>query len=104
LEYVSDINTGAACFKSYKKYIKIVSGKQVLVLRVIFYIDGAATAQFSDLPITAVKFTFGIFNQRARSRRCGEHLVTSLPFGRREVERYLMLQNVTKWKEALPTG
>jgi hypothetical protein len=47
-----------------------IPGKQVL-LPVIFYIvDGAAMAQsFLDLPITAVKFMFGIFNRRARSRQ-----------------------------------
>jgi hypothetical protein len=66
LEYVSNINTGAPYLESYKKYVKI-PGKQVL-LPVIFYIDGAAMAQFLDLPITAEKFTFGIFNRRARSR------------------------------------
>jgi hypothetical protein len=38
------INTGAAYLESYKKYVKI-PGKQVLLL-VMFYIDGAATAQF----------------------------------------------------------
>jgi hypothetical protein len=36
LEYLSDINTGAAYLESYKKYVKI-PGKQVL-LPVIFYI------------------------------------------------------------------
>jgi hypothetical protein len=37
LEYMSDINTGAAHLKSYKKYVKI-PGKQVLLL-VILYIE-----------------------------------------------------------------
>jgi hypothetical protein len=63
---VGDINTGQAYYESYKKYIKI-PGKQVL-LPVIFYIDGTATAQFSDLPVTALKFTLGIFNRKARDR------------------------------------
>jgi hypothetical protein len=74
LEYVSDINTGAAYLESYKKYVKI-PGKQVL-LPVIFYIDEPATSQFSDLPITAVKFTQDL------DLRCGGHMITSLPFGR----------------------
>jgi hypothetical protein len=63
---VGDINTGQAYCESYQKYIKI-PGKQVL-LPVIFYIDGTATAQFSDLPVTALKFTLGIFNRKARDR------------------------------------
>ena len=63
---IGDINTGKAYKESYQKYIKDPT-KQVL-LPVIFYIDAAATAQFTDLPITALKFTFGIFNRKARAR------------------------------------
>jgi hypothetical protein len=42
-------------------------GKQVLLL-VIFYIDGATTGQFADLPVTAVKFSLGIFTRLARQK------------------------------------
>ena len=66
LNYVADLNTGRAYTETYKKLIT-KPGKQVL-LPVIFYIDGANTGQFSDLPITAVKFTLGIFNRKARDR------------------------------------
>ena len=57
---ISDINTGLAYTETYKKLIT-KPGKQIL-LPVILYIDGAATGLFVDLNITAVKFTFGIFN------------------------------------------
>jgi len=63
---IGDIITGKAYKESYRKYIN-QPDRQVL-LPVIFYIDGAATAQFSDLPITALKFTLGIFNRKARAR------------------------------------
>ena len=63
---IGDINTGKCYIESYRKYIKDPT-KQVL-LPIIFYIDAAATAQFTDLPITALKFTFGIFNRKARAR------------------------------------
>jgi len=39
-----------------------------VLLPVIFYIDGASTGQFVDLPITAMKFTLGIFNRKAREK------------------------------------
>jgi len=67
LDYIGDLNTGQAYKKTYEKLIK-VPGKQVL-LPVIFYIDGAATGQFADLPVTAVKFSFGIFTKHARDRQ-----------------------------------
>jgi hypothetical protein len=40
-----------------------------VLLPLIFYIDGAATGQFANLPVTPLKFTFGIFNQDARSQQ-----------------------------------
>jgi len=66
LDYIGDINTGLAYRESYAKLIKR-PGKQVL-LPVIFYMDGAATGQFADLPVTALKFTLGIFHRKARER------------------------------------
>ena len=63
---IGDINSGQAYYKTYQKLIK-KPGKQVL-LPVIFYIDGAATGQFADLPVTPLKFTLGIFNRKARER------------------------------------
>ena len=42
--------------------------KQIL-LPVIFYIDGANTGQFVDLPLTAVRISLGIFTRKARDKR-----------------------------------
>ena len=67
LRYVKDLNTGHAYRKTFAKLIKNV-GKQVLLL-VIFYIDGANTRHFADLPVTAVKFSLGIFTCKARNER-----------------------------------
>ena len=66
LGLIGDINTGSAYRQTYQKLIK-KPGEQVL-LPVIFYIDGAATGQFADLPVTPLKFTLGIFNRKARER------------------------------------
>ena len=41
--------------------------KQIL-LPVIFYIDGANTGQFVDLPLTAVKISLGMFTRKARDK------------------------------------
>ena len=66
LNYIEDLNTGRAYTETHRKLIT-KPNKQVL-LPVIFYIDGANTGQFSDLPITAVKFTFGIFKRKSRDK------------------------------------
>ena len=64
LNMVKDLNTGRAYLKTYQQLITR-PGKQVL-LPVIFYIDAATTGQFADLPVTAVKFSLGIFTRLAR--------------------------------------
>ena len=66
LNYVGDLNTGKAYLKTYKRLITNPS-KQIL-LPVVFYIDGANTGQFADLPVTAVKFSLGIFTRKARDK------------------------------------
>jgi len=63
---IGDINTGRAYLRTYKK--RITDPKTQVLLPVIFYIDGASTGQFVDLPITAMKFTLGIFNRKARDK------------------------------------
>ena len=63
---IGDLNTGLAYRKTYEKLIT-KPGKQVL-LPTPLYIDGAATGQFADLSITAVKITLGIFNRKARDK------------------------------------
>ena len=66
LEVVGDINTSRAYIASHRAYIKDPS-KQIL-LPIIFYIDSAATGQFANLPVCALKFTLGIFNMKAREK------------------------------------
>ena len=66
LNYVQDLNTGRAYVATCKKMIKHPH-KQIL-LPVIFYINGANTGQFVDLPLTAVKILLGIFTQKARDK------------------------------------
>ncbi len=66
LDYIADLNTGLSYTETYKKLIK-KPGKQVL-LPVIFYIDGANTGHFAQLPITAVKIALGIFTRVARDQ------------------------------------
>lgn len=66
--HVSDINTGRAYRETYKQLIKNPD-KEVL-LPIIFYMDGAVTGQFDNLPIEALKFTLGIYNSKARNRKC----------------------------------
>ena len=69
LDYVKDLNTGQAYTKTYQKLIE--PGKRQVLLPVIFYIDGANTGHFVDLPITAVKISLGIFTRKARDK---EHM------------------------------
>ena len=66
ISYVRDLNTGLLFTETYCKLIT-KPGKQVL-LPVIFYIDGANTGHFSDLPITELKFSLGIFSCAARDK------------------------------------
>ena len=66
LNYVQDLNAGRAYTATYHSLIARPD-KQVL-LPVIFYIDGANTGQFVDLPLTAVKITLGIFTREARDK------------------------------------
>ena len=64
LNYVADLNTGLSYTETYKKLIT-KPGKQIL-LPIPMYIDGAATGQFADLPITPLKLSLGIFRRKAR--------------------------------------
>ena len=66
LDYVADLNTGL-CYTETYKHLITKPGKQVL-LPTPLYIDGAATGQFSDLPITAMKISLGILNRKARDK------------------------------------
>jgi hypothetical protein len=66
LDYIGDINTSKAYIESYRKYI--TNPSKLVLLSVILYIDGAATGQFADLPVTPLRFTLGIFCRKACDR------------------------------------
>ena len=66
LSCIGDINTGMAYIKTYEAMI--TNPKRQILLPIIFYIDGAATGQFANLPVTPLKFTLGIFNRKARMK------------------------------------
>ena len=61
--YLADLDTGEAYLQSYKKYI---TKPNQAILMIKFYIDGANTGQFSDLPVTALKMALGIHSQDCR--------------------------------------
>jgi hypothetical protein len=63
---LSDINSGLSYTETYKKLI--TRPQNQVLLPVLFYIDGAATGQFANLNITAVKFSLGIFKRKSRDK------------------------------------
>ena len=77
IKYIKDLNTGRAHTATYKKLITR-PGKQVL-LPVIFYVDAANAGHFSDLPITAVKISLGIFSRKARDKDMFWRILGFLP-------------------------
>ena len=48
-------------------------------LGIIFYIDGAMTGQFSDLPITALKISLSIHNREARDHEWAWREIAWIP-------------------------
>ena len=67
LDYIGDINTGKAFADAYKELIDDSQPQQQL-LGIIFYIDGAATGQFADLPVTILKMSLACFTCEARTK------------------------------------
>ena len=66
LNYIADLNTGK-CYTDTWKELITKPGVQVL-LPTPLYIDGTATGQFANLPITPVKISLGIFKREARDK------------------------------------
>ena len=66
LNYIGDLNTGKAYRDAHD--VLITDPSRQILLPVIFYIDGANTGHFADLPITALKFSLGIFTRKARDK------------------------------------
>ena len=63
LDYVGNVNTGSGFFDTYHALIE-EANEQLVGTQ--FYIDAAATGLFSDLPVTAVKFSLTCFTREAR--------------------------------------
>ena len=68
LDYIGNNNTGLAHRQTYEQMIKLPNQQ---LIGVIFYIDGATTGHFADLPVTAVKLSLNIFTREARLK---EHM------------------------------
>ena len=66
LDYIADLNTGQSYIQTWHKLIT-KPGKQILC-PIVLYIDGAATGQFVDIPITAVQIALGIHTRKAREK------------------------------------
>ena len=68
LDYIGNNNTGSAYKDTYNM---MITGPNQQLIGVIFYIDGATTGHFADLPVTAVKFSLSCFTREARLK---EHM------------------------------
>ena len=67
LDYIGDLNTGQAYIDTWEDLIG-EEGTNKVLLPIIFYLDGAVTGQFDNLPVEALQFSFGIFNRKARDK------------------------------------
>ena len=65
-QVIGDFHTARAHKKAYEKYITDPTSQ--ILLPVFFYIDGAVTGQFSNLPITALKMALGIHTRKYRDK------------------------------------
>ena len=71
---ISECITGSAYDKAYKE---LITAKNQQLVGTIFYIDAAATGQFSHLPVTPLKLSLSIFTMEARKR---EHMWVTLGY------------------------
>ena len=97
LDYVSDLNTGDAYISTYRN---LVTEANQNILPMPLYIDGAVTGQFSDLPITALKITLGIFTREARDREDTWRILGYVPQVRKEQGRGKKLFQESKHLES----
>ena len=73
---LADLNTGQAYLKTHKE--RITEDKEVLSL-VQFYVDGATTGQFNDLPVTPLKIALGIHNRETRDKEWAWRTIDWIP-------------------------
>ena len=95
--YLEDLNTGDAYLESYKK---LVTEPNEVLLPISFYIDGAVTGQFSDLPVTALKMALGIHNRVARDNEWAWREVAWIPQVRKHQARGKKLFTESKHMES----
>jgi hypothetical protein len=62
LDYIGNNITGSAYQDTHER---LIDGPNQQLIGVIFYIDGATTGHFVDLPVTAVKMSLSMFTQEA---------------------------------------
>ena len=95
--HLRDLNTGEAVLESYKKY---VTKPNQSLLGIKFYIDGAVTGQFSDLPITALKMALGIHSQDCRFHPWAWRTLAWIPQVRKQKARGKKLFQESKHLDA----
>jgi len=81
---LADLNTGEAYLKTHEKMTKHEG--QMLVLTPM-YIDGASTGQFSQLPVTPLKISLGIFKRETREKEWAWREIGWLPQVRKTSSR-----------------
>jgi len=77
LDYILDLNTGL-CYRCTHKALIQDPTREVL-WPVPIYIDGCATGQFANLPITKVKIGHGLLNRKARDNAWAWRTIGFLP-------------------------
>ena len=82
--YIEDTNTGDAFLESHKKYI---TKPNQVPLGIKFYIDGANTGQFSDLPVTALKLALAIHSREMRDEEWAWRELAWIPQVRKQKAR-----------------
>ena len=82
--YLEDLNTGEAYLETYRK---LVTKPNEAILPISFYIDGAVTGQFSDLPVTALKMALGIHSRVARDNEWAWREIAWIPQVRKHQAR-----------------
>ena len=96
--FIEDINTGEAFLASHRKYC---TQPNQVPLGIIFYIDGAVTGQFSDLPITALKISLSIHNREARDHEWAWREIAWIPQVRKQQARGKKLVQESNHLESL---
>ena len=85
LDYLGDINTGAAHIEMHKKLI--TDPEKEILVPVLLYIDGAVTGQFENLQIEALQMTLGIFNRKCRDKEYAWRTLGYVPSFKKESSR-----------------